>query len=645
MKKIKRVGPVLLAAAIGTSGIFTPSDIYLNVQAQTVLKNNVQINAEEKANLFMSAITNEKWAEAYSLLSDNLKKHVSQEQLPEIWKVKTAPFGKLGKQLTMKETVNSVHTNVVMTYEAEMFPIEVTINLDQSGNIDDFYIPFYYTPPSQYEKPAYEQIENYIERQVAIGSGEFSLPGTLTLPKGNGPFPAVVLVHGSGPNDQDESLYSTKPFRDIAVGLANHGIAVLRYEKVTREHHIKTGMNPKLSLQEETVHDAIQAVQLLHSLPEINHRVYVLGHSQGGYALPRIVEADKNHQIHGGIVVSGPSGKFQDLMLWQQLHALEMAKEQKLPAEQLEAIKANLAFWEQQIALINNSDYSKDNIPKELQLPNQYWWYELRDYVPAELAAKQTVPLFIMQGEKDLQVPSSELNEWKNVLDKRQNVSYKLYPDLIHLLVNYKGKPDYSEYSIPANVPEEFIQDIADWIEGEKIPLSFSDVNSNFWAYKEIKYIAEKGYINGYPNGTFQPNRAVTRAQAAKILANALQFDEKSVTDKTVFKDVGEGNEFLPYIRFLHQKGIMSGYTDGTFQPNEPLTRAQIARILATAFQLKGNPEKPFKDVRKDHWAAHYIDALAANGIAAGNSNGTFGPAEQVTRAQTAAFLYRTLNR
>lgn len=646
--KWKKIGPAVLAAAIGTSGVMVPAVKDTAVHAEEAANTIAPMNFEQVASTFMTAVSKENWEGAYALFNETLKEHVPAEMLPNIWQAKTAPFGKLGKQLSIKRETNSVHTNVIMTYEGEISPVEVTINFDQDGKIDDFYLPFYYTPASEYKEPSYEKKENYVEKDVKIGEGDFALPGTLTLPKGEGPFPAVVLVHGSGPNDQDEALYSTKPFRDIAVGLANEGIAVLRYEKVTREHHIKTAMNQTLTIEGETIDDAIKAVELLNALPEVNQdELYVLGHSQGGYALPRILQADKREHIAGGIVVAGPSGKFQDLMLWQQQQAVERAQKQGLPAEQVEALKANLAFWEQQIALINNPAYSKEDIPKEFQIGNGYWWYELRDYVPAQLAAAQDVPLFIMQGEKDLQVPSSQLKNWGEALSERENVTYKLYPNLTHLLVDYEGEPNFSEYAIPANVPEAFIGDVANWIKGEKMPspedAMFSDVSPSYWAFREIQDIASQGYVNGYPDGTFQPNKRVTRGQAAKVVANALGFKEDKVTDETVFTDMPAKHEFLPYVRFLKQQGILSGYEDGTFKPNEPLTRAQMAKLLSTAFKLKGHPTKPFKDIETGHWAAEYIDALAANGITTGKPDGTFAPNEHVTRAQASAFLHRVL--
>ena len=96
------------------------------------------------------------------------------------------------------------------------------------------------TDPNQFINPGYNHPENYTEKQVTFGEEPFTLPGVLTLPKGDGPFPVVVLVHGSGAHDMDETVFSFKPFRDLAVGLANHGIAVLRYDKRTHTHAIKS---------------------------------------------------------------------------------------------------------------------------------------------------------------------------------------------------------------------------------------------------------------------------------------------------------------------------------------------------------------------------------------------------------------------
>lgn len=133
---------------------------------------------------------------------------------------------------------------VLVTCEFENVTLDVRVVFDKAGKIAGFqFVPS--LPAAKYEPPAYADLAAFREKEVTVGSGASKLPGTLALPKGEGPFPAFVLVHGSGPNDRNETLGPNKSFRDIAWGLATKGNAVLRYEKQTRVYGPRLVADPK----------------------------------------------------------------------------------------------------------------------------------------------------------------------------------------------------------------------------------------------------------------------------------------------------------------------------------------------------------------------------------------------------------------
>src|SRR5258707_5921789 len=122
----------------------------------------------------------------------------------------------------------------------------------------------------EWQRPEYSKPDTFDERQVTIGEGEWKLPGTLTVPKGAGPFPAVVLVHGSGPNDRDGPVRGASIFRDLAEGLASRGVVVLRYEKRTKQYPTRLGAMKNFTVTDETVDDAAKAAALLRTQKEVD---------------------------------------------------------------------------------------------------------------------------------------------------------------------------------------------------------------------------------------------------------------------------------------------------------------------------------------------------------------------------------------
>ena len=152
----------------------------------------------------------------------------------------------------------------------EAAAVEMKVVFDAASRIAGFFVV-----PAQahhaWTCPAYADTLRFTEREVTVGAPGWPLPGTLTVPAGPGPHPAVLLVHGSGPNDRDETVGHNRPFRDLAWGLASRGVAVLRYEKRTRAHAARVAeMLDSLTVREETVDDAVAALASLLSLIHIS---------------------------------------------------------------------------------------------------------------------------------------------------------------------------------------------------------------------------------------------------------------------------------------------------------------------------------------------------------------------------------------
>jgi len=169
---------------------------------------------------------------------------------------------------------------------------------------------------------------------------------------------------------------------------------------------------------------------------------------------------------------------------------------------------------------------------------------------------------------------------------------------------------------------------------------SFSDLTPANVHYDNVMNLVERGVITGYPDGTFKPNQSISRAHAAKIIAKALGLDTKNVKNPN-FKDIPTNYAYYGEIAALANAGIINGYPDGTFKPNATLTRGQMAKIIARAFELTGKADNlPFKDIANSEYK-EYIAALYANKVTTGTTPTTYSPVNPVTRGQLASFVVR----
>jgi fermentation-respiration switch protein FrsA (DUF1100 family) len=413
------------------------------------------------AEAFVVALSKEDFAGAVKNFDSAMQKAMPTEKLQDLWKGVTGEVGAFQKQLGLRQEQKPPYEIVWITCRFEKLSLDFKIVFNSEKQITGLNIVP--TPSTaEYTAPAYVHKDAFSETEITVGSGEWALPGTLSLPRGAGPFAAVVLVHGSGPNDRDENILGNRPFRDLAWGLASRGIAVVRYDKRTRVHGKQMGpLLSSLTVKEEVLEDVLAALGLLRQNKAIDpKRIYVLGHSLGAIVAPRIGMLDP--AVAGLVLLAGPTRPLEDLVLDQftYIYSLEGTISEKNKAE-LEKIKA-------QVARVKDPNLSKDTPSSELPLgAAASYWMDLRAYPPAEVATKIQQPMLILQGERDYQVTMEDFAGWKKLLGRRPNLSLKSYPRLNHLFMEGEGegKAKPMDYAKIGHVAPVVIEDLVEWIK------------------------------------------------------------------------------------------------------------------------------------------------------------------------------------
>lgn len=283
------------------------------------------------------------------------------------------------------------------------------------------------------------------------------LPAALSVPLSatpESPVPVVVLVHGSGPNDMDETVGANRVFLDIAQGLASKGIAVLRYTKRTRVEP-EMGNNVHLTVQEEAINDALTALKAVRDSVGLDGtRTFILGHSLGGFVGPDIAQQDG--QLAGLILLGAPTSLSPQTVI-DQMDYIVANTTQEVPPEQLAMVEDMKKQFRQ--LLDGTADPNK-------MYSGTYpaYWADLSKRNPVAKAKESTVPMFIGFGGRDYQVPVSNAEEWKKGLEGRKDTRIRVFDDLNHLFITGKGISRPEEYGVPGYVSPVLIDEVADFI-------------------------------------------------------------------------------------------------------------------------------------------------------------------------------------
>lgn len=349
----------------------------------------------------------------------------------------------LGKFNSIIET-NNVKETYFYYSSFDNTKLDIKISFNEKNKI----IGFFFAPHKDFIQ------EIRLGKELSIKSNNVNLNGTLLLPETNNLKKLVIFVHGSGPNDRDEKVNDNKPFKDIAEGLYQKGIASYRFDKRTLSN--PETFTDKTTIDDEVTNDVVNIVHYFKNDPQFaGYEIIVLGHSLGANLAPRI--ANKSEALSKIILLAG-NARPMDQLIVEQYEYLNSLKPSDAMQEEIQKIKT-------QVKLLNSKDFNL-NTPKE-KLPLEiaaYYWKSVLDYNPIKEIQKVKIPILILQGARDYQVTMTDFNLWKKALKNNKKVLFINYPTLNHLFLSGSGKPNPDEYAVKGNVEPKVIEDIYNFV-------------------------------------------------------------------------------------------------------------------------------------------------------------------------------------
>ena len=304
------------------------------------------------------------------------------------------------------------------------------------------------------------------QEAIIVGKGtHYPLNGLLTLPEDiSAPVPAVVFVHGSGSSNMDEKVIRLTPFKDLAEGLAAHGIASIRYDKRSFAHGRKLlrDKSRPLTVKTETIEDAILATELLRKDKRIDpENIFIIGHSMGGMLAPRIDAEGGNYR--GLVLMAGTPRKLEEVMLGQTRAIAE-----ELPAFLRPLLKKQTEKLQRTFDGMYDLTDEQAQKKKVVGGTTVYYFKEMGEHPAEQYLLNTDKPLLILQGEKDVQVKLDiDFAAYRELLKAKTNVTFRLYEGLNHAFVPAvcgKISKATKEFSKEQHIGENVIADIAGWI-------------------------------------------------------------------------------------------------------------------------------------------------------------------------------------
>lgn len=423
----------------------------------TLAAEETQQKKIERAQSLLQKLVHEDYAGFVAAGDTTMQRVFSAEQAKAAWTSATAKLGRFVNVEQADVQKRDAYWSVSMQTRFTEGKLALRIVLNDADQLSGLWFDRA-KPNVPYNPPAYVDRDRFDEVDVIVDAGDHPLPAKLARPEGDRSFPGLVLVHGSGPHDEDESIGPNKPFRDLAWGLASRGVAVLRYEKRPYRYPAAYPAD-QWTVDTATIDDAVAAFELLRKHPHVDpERVFVLGHSLGAVAAPQI--AKRAPEAAGIILLAGSPRSLLD-MIGEQVEYLAKVDGQYSDQErqEVEKIQTNLEK-------IRHGDFQ--DMGPVIGVPAKILHHMHTALKPLETARELEIPILIIHGGRDYQVTDVDYKAWQNGLGRRANVRFARFQDLNHLMISGSGPSRPAEYEQPGHVDQHVIQLLIKWIHNPR---------------------------------------------------------------------------------------------------------------------------------------------------------------------------------
>ncbi len=396
----------------------------------------------------------QKYNKVHKLFSGKIKLFFSRKKFKKMWAGLEKGNGKL--QSTGKVTTEQKDDLLISTIPLNFEKLGLNLLLTTSSKGKIVGLNFL---PLAYELPDWAKNKVYGKERLVVETDSFKLSGELILPSDCRNCPVVIIVHGSGPSDMDGSFGPNKFYLDLAYGLANNGIATIRYNKRSFTYGKAMSKLDSITLYEETIEDAISAVRLVKNYSFLDStNIFVLGHSLGAYASPLIALGEP--EVDGIIVLGGPARPVYKIIpeQYEYLFNLDSSLSKKESAK-MDRVK-------EEVKLVEGLPSEVTEL-KELGTSDMLWYHRfMLTYDPIQTIDSIKRRTLIIQGDRDYQVRhQTEFRAYQIGLKHNLLVDFKLIKGANHLMVFGEKPSEPAEYFKQDHIDLSTLEYLSNWIK------------------------------------------------------------------------------------------------------------------------------------------------------------------------------------